>query len=115
MREQDRLAVILRCLEERSFREVGALLGVGEEAARKRVDRALEQSTRFFRENGFAVPGIAASTPLFTLAIAAAPSSVARGRGNIGCRLGSGVIGQNGGVNQWTHRTDSPNLWQRLN
>ena len=77
MREQDRLAVILRCLEERSFREVGALLGVGEEAARKRVDRALDQLTRFFRENGFAVPSVAASAPLFTFAIAAAPSSVA--------------------------------------
>lgn len=79
MREQDRLAVILHCLEDRSFREVGALLGVGEEAARKRVDRALGQLTRFFRDNGFAVPAIAASTPMFTLATVAAPSGVAAG------------------------------------
>lgn len=57
LRESDRLALILRYLEERSLREVGRMLGVEEDAARKRVDRALDRLTAFFRAQGFAVPG----------------------------------------------------------
>lgn len=39
----DRDALLLRFGEGRNHREVGAVLGIGEEAARKRVDRALER------------------------------------------------------------------------
>ncbi len=77
MDEPDRAAVLLHCLEGRPFREVGAVLGVGEDAARKRVDRALNGLTSFFREHGFAIPTITTSVPLFALAIAPAPAGVA--------------------------------------
>ncbi len=56
LREPDRLALVLRFLEERSLREVGKALGVEEDAARKRVSRALDRLTDFFRARGFAVP-----------------------------------------------------------
>lgn len=39
----DREAIVLRFLEDRSFREVGVELHVSEEAARKRVSRALQR------------------------------------------------------------------------
>lgn len=80
LRESDRLALILRFLEERSLGEVGQLLGIGEDAARKRVDRALERLAAFFRERGFAVPsGTAATTVALTQATAAsaAPAGLA--------------------------------------
>ena len=65
MDERDRLALLLHCLEGRGFREVGEALGLGEDAARKRVNRALERLTDFFRQHGFAVPTITAGTALF--------------------------------------------------
>ena len=43
LKEEDRTAVVLRYFEDRSLQEVGAQLGVSENAARMRVDRALER------------------------------------------------------------------------
>ena len=40
--EQDRLAVLLRFFQEKSLKEVGDVLGLKENAARMRVERALE-------------------------------------------------------------------------
>ncbi len=41
--EKDRNAIILRFFEEKSLREIGFCLGSNEEAAKKRVSRALEK------------------------------------------------------------------------
>jgi len=40
---EDRTAIILRFFEQRDFRSVGEALGSNEEAARKRVNRALDK------------------------------------------------------------------------
>lgn len=72
MDEQDRLVVLLHCLEGRTFREVGEALGLGEDAARKRVNRALDRLVEFFRQHGFAVPSITAGVGLFVGASAPA-------------------------------------------
>jgi RNA polymerase sigma factor (sigma-70 family) len=61
----DRDALVIRFLEDRQLREVGRELGVSEEAARKRVGRALER----LREN-FARRGITASAGTITLMLA---------------------------------------------
>ncbi len=53
LRESERLALVLRFLENRSLREVGAALGVHEDAARKRVSRALEKSKRILSQARF--------------------------------------------------------------
>jgi RNA polymerase sigma factor (sigma-70 family) len=58
LRAPDRQALMLCYLEDRSHREVGAQLGIGEDAARKRIDKALEQLTRFFRSRGYVVPAV---------------------------------------------------------
>jgi uncharacterized protein (TIGR03435 family) len=75
--ESDRQAIVLHYLEGRTFNEVGRLLGLGEDAARKRVNRCLDQLTAFFRQSGFAVPALTAGTPLFALSSPAAPAGLA--------------------------------------
>src|SRR4051812_24317816 len=50
--ERDRGAVVLRFFEGHNLREVGAALGVSEDAARMRVDRALEKLRRLFESRG---------------------------------------------------------------
>jgi hypothetical protein len=77
LREPDRQAVILHFMEGQTFQEVGSALGVGEDAARKRVNRCLDQLTNFFRRRGFAVPALAAGAPLFAVSSHAAPAGLA--------------------------------------
>jgi RNA polymerase sigma factor (sigma-70 family) len=55
--ETDRNAVVLRFLAGRSLAEVGAALGTGEDAAQKRVSRALEKLRESFRRRGLDVSG----------------------------------------------------------
>src|SRR5438093_12854707 len=57
LREPDRQLLLLRYVEDLSHRQIGQVLGTGEDAVRKRIDKALEALTTFFRRRGFAVPG----------------------------------------------------------
>jgi RNA polymerase sigma factor (sigma-70 family) len=50
--ETDRRAVLLRYFERKTLAEVGASLGVNEDAARKRVDRGLEKLRKLFGKRG---------------------------------------------------------------
>jgi uncharacterized protein (TIGR03435 family) len=50
--ETDRHAVVLRFFDGKSMSEVGAALGATEEAAKKRVNRALEKLQQFFARRG---------------------------------------------------------------
>ena len=54
LREADRNAILLRFFEDRSLAEVGSVLGVAEDAARKRVDRALDRLLGLLRQQGVA-------------------------------------------------------------
>src|SRR5438093_7126676 len=49
LRQKDRTALLLRYYETQSLREVGVSLGVGEDAAQKRVAGALDHLARFFQ------------------------------------------------------------------
>jgi hypothetical protein len=49
LRKSDREAIILRYFEQRSLRDVGVALGVSEEAAKKRVTRAVAQLREVIR------------------------------------------------------------------
>lgn len=73
----DRDAVLLRCFEEWSFAETGVALGISEEAARKRVGRALEKMRRFLATQGIVISCAALATMLTTRAIKGAPSGCA--------------------------------------
>jgi RNA polymerase sigma factor (sigma-70 family) len=50
--EADRNILLLRYIEDRPLREVGTTLGLTEEAAKKRVGRALEKLRRILRRKG---------------------------------------------------------------
>ena len=62
LKEIDREAILLRCFENRPFEEVGAKLGLNENAARMRVDRAVEKLRAAFLRRG-----IPATTTLASL------------------------------------------------
>jgi RNA polymerase sigma factor (sigma-70 family) len=50
--KKDHDALVLRYFENRSFKEVGAALGASEDAAKMRVNRALEKLRKFFSRRG---------------------------------------------------------------
>src|SRR5437867_2315256 len=52
LNERDRTAVVLRFFEERPLKEVGLALGINENAARMRVDRALEKLQALLAKRG---------------------------------------------------------------
>jgi RNA polymerase sigma factor (sigma-70 family) len=58
----DRTAILLRYFEDKSLREVGQALGTSEDAAQKRVSRALDLLREYFSKRGrsVAVGGLAA-------------------------------------------------------
>lgn len=74
--DPDRTAIVLRFLERRNFREVAATLGISEDAAKKRVTRALEKLRLVFSRQGvtLGVGGIAAA--LGARAVEAAPAGL---------------------------------------
>ncbi|HVY72092.1 MAG TPA: sigma-70 family RNA polymerase sigma factor, partial [Verrucomicrobiae bacterium] len=75
--EKDRHALLLRFFEQKSLREVGVALGIGEDAARKRVDSALEKLTRIFRRRGLIVPGFALTAATLRGSAMVAPAGLA--------------------------------------
>ncbi|HTL59624.1 MAG TPA: sigma-70 family RNA polymerase sigma factor [Candidatus Limnocylindrales bacterium] len=66
LHEAERTALVLRFLENRSLREVGIALGLKENAARMRVDRALDKLRELLARRGITstVAGLAAALTL---------------------------------------------------
>lgn len=77
--ETDRDAVVLRFLAGRSLAEVGTALGTGEDAAQKRVSRALEKLREAFRRRGVNVGGGVMAAALGLAGAEAAPAGLAGG------------------------------------
>jgi RNA polymerase sigma factor (sigma-70 family) len=73
----DRDAVMLRYFEGRNLRNVGAALGISEEAARKRVTRALEKLRSFFARRGVTLSATALAALLAENVVVAAPAGMA--------------------------------------
>jgi len=75
--EADRRAVILRFYEKRSHGAIGVALGLSEEAARKRLDRALEKLRAMLAKRGIATTSAALATILPAHATSPAPAGLA--------------------------------------
>jgi cell division protein FtsB len=73
----DRDALLLRFFENQSLAQVGASLGGSEDAARKRVNRALEKLRVMLSRRGVATTAAALSTVISTNAIQIAPAGLA--------------------------------------
>jgi len=95
LREGDRLALVLRFFEEQSLRDVGMALGVDEDAARKRVSRALDRLAGFFRRRGFAVPAGAGAAALLTASATAVPAGLTASAASAGLAAGGAANGLN--------------------
>lgn len=75
--EEDRDAVALRFFEERSLAEVGSALRISEDAARKRVSRALDQLHGLLAQRGVTSTSAALGLALAGQATVAAPAGLA--------------------------------------
>src|SRR6266542_1085545 len=73
----DRDAIVLRFLKRQDFRAVGSALGVGEDAAQKRVGRAVEKLRNFLSRRGVTLTATTLATTLATEAVVAAPTGLA--------------------------------------
>jgi RNA polymerase sigma factor (sigma-70 family) len=75
--ETDRAAVLLRYFENKSLREVGATLGTSDDAAQKRVSRAVERLREFFAKRGVTVGAGGLVIVISANAVQAAPLGLA--------------------------------------
>jgi RNA polymerase sigma factor (sigma-70 family) len=76
---EDRTAIILRFFEQREFHEIGTALGSHEEAARKRVNRALDKLQVRLKRRGVALSVAAVGSAMAAHAVTAAPAGLAAG------------------------------------
>jgi len=74
--EADRTAVVLRFFEDRNLKEVGLALGLNENAARMRVDRALEKLQRLLANRGVTSTAAGLSAALVAGAVVTAPTGL---------------------------------------
>lgn len=79
LRAADRTAVVLRYFEDRSLKQVGEALGLNENAARMRVDRALDQLRRLLARRGVTSTAASLSAALAAGAVVEAPAGLAAG------------------------------------
>lgn len=89
LRARDRQAVLLRFFENRSFREIGELLGISEDGAQKRLGRALDRLRTALVRRGVSTTATALATGLARHAVQAAP-------GGLGASIGAAVAAGGG-------------------
>ncbi len=77
LREKDRTALLLRFYESHSLRDVGAAVCVSEDAARMRVQSALEKLAEFFKRRGFKTATVAVATAALEHTATTAAAAVA--------------------------------------
>jgi RNA polymerase sigma factor (sigma-70 family) len=90
----ERDAIVLRYFEKRDLHSVGDALGVSEEAARKRVTRALEKLKTMFMRRGLTSSTSSLATLLAGQAVIAAPAGLTvsvTGAALAGAATGSGI------------------------
>jgi RNA polymerase sigma factor (sigma-70 family) len=74
--ESDRALLVLRFYENKTGAEAAALLGIGEDAVRKRASRAIEKLRKFFAKRGVAISGSAIAGAVSANSIQAAPAGL---------------------------------------
>lgn len=76
LNEGDREVILLRYFQNRTYPDIGEQMGVGENGARMRAERALEKLRRVLSQRGLTTTG-AVATMLSTHAVIAAPAGLA--------------------------------------
>jgi RNA polymerase sigma factor (sigma-70 family) len=75
---KDHDAIVLRFFEKKNFAEVGTVLGASEDAAKKRVSRALEKLRRFFLKRGVDSTAATIAETISANSVQAAPVALAK-------------------------------------
>jgi uncharacterized protein (TIGR03435 family) len=75
---KDHDALVLRFFENKSFAEVGAALGVGEDAVKMRVGRALEKLHRYFKGHGISSTTAIIAGMISSQSVQAAPVTLVK-------------------------------------
>jgi RNA polymerase sigma factor (sigma-70 family) len=75
--EKEHDAVVLRFFDGKELKQVGATMGTGEDAARMRVNRALEKLRKFFAKKGVTLSAGAIAGAVATNSVQAAPIGLA--------------------------------------
>jgi RNA polymerase sigma factor (sigma-70 family) len=78
LRDQDRRAILLRFYERKTFLQVGAALGIDEEAARKRVSRATVKLRAILARQGSSISAIGLTCVLYNKLAITAPAGLAQ-------------------------------------
>jgi len=76
--EKDRHAIVLRFFQNKTLFEVGAALGASEDAAKKRVHRALEKMRHYFTRHGVTSTAETLAGTISAHSIQAAPAVLAK-------------------------------------
>ncbi len=76
--QKDHDALVLRFFENKNFAEVGAALGASEDAAKMRVNRALEKLHRFFNKRGISSTTAILAGEISAHSVQAAPVALAK-------------------------------------
>jgi RNA polymerase sigma factor (sigma-70 family) len=77
LNEKERQAIVLRFFEGRSFQEIGGTFGGSENAAKKRVSRALEKLQKFFTKRGVSSTAAMLAGAISANSVQAAPAGLA--------------------------------------
>ena len=75
--EFDRTAVLLRYFDNKSLREVGQALGTSDDAAQKRISRAVDRLREFFSKRGVTIGAACLVVVISANAVQAAPAGFA--------------------------------------
>jgi RNA polymerase sigma factor (sigma-70 family) len=76
--QKDHDALVLRFFENKTFAEVGATLGASEDAAKMRVNRALEKLRKFFTKRGVSSTAAIIAGTISANSVQAAPVALAK-------------------------------------
>jgi RNA polymerase sigma factor (sigma-70 family) len=103
--EPDRKAIVMRYYERRDLRSVGLAIGTNEDAAQKRVTRALEKLREVLTARGASLSGTALAAVLAGRAVSAAPADLA-------AEVGSKALTAAGGTGLLTTLMSMMTLWR---
>ncbi|HLX70973.1 MAG TPA: sigma-70 family RNA polymerase sigma factor [Verrucomicrobiae bacterium] len=78
LREKDRRAILMRFYEGRNLQEVGAALGASQDAAEKRVSRALDKLRHYFSRRGVSSTTAIISEQISANSVQVTPAALAK-------------------------------------
>jgi len=91
--ECDRNAIVLRFFESKTLGEVGAALGASEDAAKMRVNRALEKLRKFFTKRGVSPTTAIIAGAISANSVQAAPVALAKSVTAVAVTKGAAISG----------------------